>query len=378
MNWTKLAKKYFILKNRYLYYMFYRNYKLRPRGAYPSVGNFKKKHSDTDKVYYEVYPEKTSILKIPQHFIDITSSFIQNKLEAIEPPKYILKVRNGRIFSDFNSIIAILDEENKIIGDVSLDLFLTQSQSIEDSRIFKRKYFHNIRYFNGTVFHILAGGGSYNNYFHWLIDSLSRIHILKESGLFDQVDWFYVPTIQYDFQLDSLKALGIPENKIIESTKYPHIKAETLLSSNHSRSVHKHIHKWIIDFCVKTFPAKNEPKYKSKRYYISRKDANTRKIVNEDAVNELLKSYNVQSIMLSDLSFQEKIDLFAYADLIISLGAAGFVNIMFCREGTKVLELAGDQYVDFKFYYDIAMKRKLDYYHLIGKNIRKTVGNRAS
>lgn len=369
MNIRKLKHLRTAITKRYLNYLVYHNHKFRAKGLYPTVKDFVEKKSGTEKVYFEVYPETISELNVPENLINISSDYIKYELKAAESAKYILKINKGRILSDFTWTHAIFDEDDKIIGDVSLDLFLKEGQTIKDSRILKRKFFPDVHYLKGTVFHTIAGGGSYDNYFHWLIDSLPKIHILKESGLFDQVDWFYVPTIQHDYHIDSLKALGIPEHKIVDGKKYPHIKADVLLASSYCRGPHEHIHKWIIDFYNKEFPPVNKPKFTSKRYFISRKDANTRRIINEDEVSEFLSQYNVETVILSKLNFQEKIDLFAYAELIISYSAAGTTNYIFCKENTKVLELFGDKFIDFRFYYDIAVKRNLDFHYLIGKNV---------
>ncbi|QGY43919.1 DUF563 domain-containing protein [Maribellus comscasis] len=372
MNYKGIKWKTKVFTKKYLYNYIYKNYGFRPKGFYNDVDEYVSKHSEQGKIYYEIYPETISEINIPDNLIKASSSYLDYHLKAKESAKYILKIKNGRILSDLLWTIAVFDEKDKLIGDVSMDLLLDESQTISESRIFKRKYFQNLKYFKGTVFHIIAGGGSYDNYFHWLIDSISKIHLLKESGLFDQVDWFYVPSIEYDYQRDSLKALGVKEEQIIDGKKYPHIKADTLLAPSYARGRNRHIHQWIIDFLKKEFPPKGIPENTARRYFISRKDANTRKIVNEDEVSKLLAQYNIETVVLSKLSFQEKIDLFAYADLIISFSGAGSTNYLFCKEKTKVLELFGDQFVDFRFYYDIAMKENLDFYYFIGENVKKS------
>jgi hypothetical protein len=372
LNYRTLKRKANVFTKKYLYNYLIKNYKYRPKGFYSSVKEYVDEHSDQGKIYYEIYPETISELNIPDDLLKASSNYIDYKFKAKESAKYIVKVKNGRILSDQLWTIAVFDEDDKIISDLSLDLLLNENHPFTESRVFKRKYYQNLQYFSGTVFQIIAAGGSYDNYFHWIIDSIPRIHLLKESGLFDQVDWFYVPAFDFDYQRDSLKALGINKEKIIDGKKYPHIKADILLSPSFARGRHRHINQWIIDFYNKEFPPKAIPAFKSKKYFISRKDAVTRRILNEDEVSELLSEYNIETIVLSKLSFQEKIDLFAYADLIVSFSGAGTTNYLFCKEKTKLLEIFGDQYVDFRFYYDIAMKKNLDFYYFVGKNVAKS------
>ncbi|WP_343335580.1 glycosyltransferase family 61 protein [Draconibacterium aestuarii] len=350
----------------------YHNFSCRPKGVHLTIKDYLQKNTESGKLYYEVYPETISELDIPDSLLKVSSKYLTYYPTITESAKYILKIKNGRILADYFYTTAIFDADDKIIGDVSLDLHLKNGQTLKDSTIFKRKYYPKIDYYKGTVFHTIAGGGSYVNYFHWLIDSISKIHILKKSGLFNEVDWFYVPTTEYDYHIDSLRALGITEHQIIDGRIHPHIKADVLLAPSYSRGKHRHIPQWIVDFFACDFTPRKEPKYKTRKFFISRKDANTRRIVNEDEVSSFLAQYNVETVILSRLTFQEKIDLFANAQLIISLGTAGFTNILFCKGQTTVLELSGDQFVDFRFYYDIAMKKKLDYHYLIGKNINKS------
>ncbi len=369
MNLIWLRRKIQLITRKYLDYVIFYNYKYRAKGCFPAVKDYLHAYSGDDKIYYEVYPETISETEIPEELIRISSSYIKYQLKAKETAKYILKVNRGRLLTDCIWTIGVFDEHDKLIGDLSLDLLLPANHSIKESRMHKRKNFPEVQYFKGTVFYTIAGGGAYENYGHWLIDSFSRLHILKESGLFDQVDWFYVPSIQYDYQLDSLNAFGIPREKIIESEKYPHIKADVLLASSYTRG--PHIPQWTVDFFHREFPPKSIPVVTSKKYFISRKDSAVRTIVNEEDVSQLLAKYGIETIVLSKLSFQEKIDLFAYADLIVSLSGAGLTNFLFCKEGTTVLEIFGDQFVDFSFFYDIAIKRKLDYHFLIANNGKK-------
>ncbi|MGQ8338399.1 glycosyltransferase family 61 protein [Sunxiuqinia sp. A32] len=359
-----------VFTKKVLYHQVYYNYKLRPKGCYLNIKEYISKNPTAEEIYQEIYPEMNSEIQITDVMLKDLSSYITYPLLEKEPAKYILKIKNGRILTDSLWTISIFDDMDKIIGGVSLDLLLKENQSIKDSRVFKRKYFHKVKHFKGTVFHTIAGGGSYINYAHWLVDSFSKLHILKESGFMEKIDWFYVPTIKYDYQLDSLIAFGVPKEKIIDSTYYPHIKADMLIASSYSRGSH-HIPYWIVEFLRNEFPPKNKPAFSSRKFFISRKDSSFRNIVNEDEVATLLLGYGIITVVLSELSFQEKIDLFAYADLIISLSGAGLTNFVFCEENTTVMELFGDQYVDFTFFYDIASKRNLDYHYFIGRNMGK-------
>jgi capsular polysaccharide biosynthesis protein len=64
-----------------------------------------------------------------------------------------------------------------------------------------------------------------------------------------------------------------------------------------------------------------------------------RQIVNEQEVKEFLIKKNFSIIALSDLSFEDQVNLFNHASQIVGLHGAGFANLTFCNPETKVLEL---------------------------------------
>ena len=367
----ELKWKLRVLKKLYIDYWLFHNYNLRPRGYYPTIKHFLAEQENGEQLYHEIYPATSTDLNIPEHYWEITSPYINKDRVGKESAKYILEIKNGRIHTDCFSTIAVFAENNNLIGEVSLDLRLEKGKDIGSSRILKRKYFENIHYLNGTVFPTIAAGGSYINYYHWLIDSISRIHLLKKSGMFHKVDWFYVPSIKYDYQIDSLKLLGIPEEKIVESTKHPHIKADLILAPAYTRGNHYHVLDWAINFIHDQFPPTDLNKFNNGKYYISRKDSSIRTISNEEEVIELLSQYGFKTIVLSKLPFQDKINLFASAEIIISGSGAGLTNLIFCREGTTIIEIFGDKFIDFIHYYALAAKRKLNYHYFLGKNSRE-------
>ena len=73
--------------------------------------------------------------------------------------------------------------------------------------------------------------------------------------------------------------------------------------------------------------------------YISRRDTNNRKMVNEETVENFLESRGFQIIFLTGMSIAEQINHFAHAEKIIGPHGAGLTNIGFCQPGTKLLEI---------------------------------------
>ena len=64
-----------------------------------------------------------------------------------------------------------------------------------------------------------------------------------------------------------------------------------------------------------------------------------RRIVNEEALVEMLLSLDFEIIASEDYSLLEQAQLFHDADVVVGAHGAGLTNILFCRENTKVIEL---------------------------------------
>lgn len=79
-----------------------------------------------------------------------------------------------------------------------------------------------------------------------------------------------------------------------------------------------------------------------KLYYISRRDAAVRRVLNEDRLIELLEAYGVEVVVNADRSMQELAVLFADARCVIGVNGAGMTNTLFCPPGTTVVELSND------------------------------------
>ncbi len=76
------------------------------------------------------------------------------------------------------------------------------------------------------------------------------------------------------------------------------------------------------------------------RIYVTRRNANVRRVKNEKALLEVLSEYNVQPYALEKLSLREQIQLFANAELVISPHGAGLANLVYATAPT-IVELFG-------------------------------------
>ncbi|GGA04320.1 hypothetical protein CYANOKiyG1_16620 [Okeania sp. KiyG1] len=333
----------------------------------------------------------------PIHLGNGIHSLSREKIQTInidfpETPKFVAEVVNGRawIVPQKNNwmicnAIAIINQENQLLAEVSREypgqLPGCDKYDVNNHRFFSTEELPPLEQINGTV--AVLSGLSGNVYFHWMVDILPRIEILRRNGInFEQIDWFLVNSTKQPFQQETLRVLGIPEDKIIESDRYPYIQAKKLIVPSFSGHL-AWAERWVLEFHRQVFLNRSlstvfKDGFKGKknqhnqvfsypeRIYISRNKAKYRRIINEAKLIDLLSQYGFVTIELETISVVEQVALFANAKVIVSPHGSGLTNIMFSSPETTVVELVSPNYIK-HYYWAIAQQLGLKYYYLVGE-----------
>lgn len=212
-------------------------------------------------------------------------------------------------------------------------------------------------------------------YSHWMHDVLGKLIMLKEYNV--EYDWLCV-SFNKKYQKETLLAFGIDLQKIIEPKGLLQlIQADTLIvpSLPACRVMENegvimnfflayYYADWVIDYLRKLFLPLSEKVVRqfSKKVFISRSDASYRIVENEDEIFNLFEQKGFFRYKLSELSVVEQVALFRQAEIIVGAHGSGFVNLIFCNPGTRVVELFQGR-LDLSFFY-IAQQMKLDYQHI--------------
>jgi len=186
------------------------------------------------------------------------------------------------------------------------------------------------------------------NYYHWFVDTLSRLFLIERFHSLDKIDQLLVPPLRYDFHWDSLAAFGFDQSRVFELQPLDCVQFETLLASSPPRGKGSAIvPSWAIDRYNKVLveKAKDTKSVAGKRVYISRRDAPSRMFSNEHEICEFMENRGFDIVELTPLNLWEKIAVFRDADLIVSQTGAGLTNLMFCHPDVKVLELVDERFV---------------------------------
>ncbi|MGC9525761.1 MAG: tetratricopeptide repeat protein [Limnospira sp.] len=218
---------------------------------------------------------------------------------------------------------------------------------------------------DGTV--AVLSGLSGHIYFHWMVDVLPRIELLRRAGVdFDRVDGFVVNSRQLPFQRETLNRLGIPESKMIESDRVPYIQARQLLVPSFA-SPTGWLQPWGLEFLRRTFLQQLEGDAGDypDRIYVSRATARHRRVLNEEEVMAVLNPLGFVRILPEQLSFSQQVALFSRAKVVVGPHGSGLTNLAFCRPGTKALEFISPHY-DRHYYWVISQALGLEHYSITG------------
>ena len=325
------------------------------------------------KVYADYYvdlilPSSFLSLMPDYYYYDVSHVSSYNRLTK-RIDYYVFEISNGYLYTDNIGFIAVNNLNNTVLEDVSFFNRSSEVASINDSRYFRRKFFKKSEKIDGTVVSLLSGGAATWNLYHWFVDSISRIHLLEKSGVIklNQVSKFLVPNYAIEYQIASLRMLGIHKEQIIVAKEDLHVNCTKLISTSNPRGTRSQlIPRWSNDFLRKKFSSiiKDRDKRFGDYIYISRKDSKRRIIVNEGKVEEMLAKYDFQSITLSELTLAERINLFSHAKIVISATGAGLTFLFLCQKGTKVIEIFGGGFVNY-VYCNLAYLNDLEYNYLV-------------
>ncbi|MDB6055291.1 MAG: capsular polysaccharide biosynthesis protein [Verrucomicrobiales bacterium] len=293
--------------------------------------------------------------------------FYQNEINREIWPVFVATIPCARVWGRCGTVIAPNDI---LLTDVSREFGAYGGITGRNHSVNKRFALGKCSLLQGKAAIIGSAGAA--NYHHFLYDTVCRVHALKLAGVFDQIDHFIFDYTGLRFQKESIKLLGIPEEKIIRAndTWKFHIEVESLFIPSLPARLGT-ISPWMVEFLRTTFL--KEKNQTPARLYISRKKAPTRKVANETAVMDFLKSKGFIEFFAEDHSLVETAAYFAAADSVVGVHGSGFANLAFSSSGTRVIDIVAPRHLD-AYYWMITNATHSSYGYLFGKGDRPDEG----
>lgn len=282
------------------------------------------------------------------------------------PGTFVATIPKGQFWLNANQTSnAILTADHQLLGDLSPEFPLLSpghpDKQVSQHSIFALEKLPPIQSIHGTV--AVLSGLKHEMYFHWMFDVLPRLDLLRRSQIdLDRIDYF-LANHQFPFQQETLKMLGIPHTKILESAQP--IQADRLIVPSYPSSP-AWMSRWVCQWLRNIFLSQVETnQVGGDRLYITRQQTANRRIINEVQVIELLSQFGFQTVALESLSVLEQASLLASAEVVISPHGGGLTNTVFCQPGTKIIEIFSPNYV-YPCYWLISNLCQLEYYYLTG------------
>tara|TARA_R100000027_G_scaffold61041_3_gene52145 strand:- start:9366 stop:10484 length:1119 start_codon:yes stop_codon:yes gene_type:complete len=248
---------------------------------------------------------------------------------------FVARVRNGRVLSDRGTV---LTPDHKLLFDVSNQMSVRRDFSkVHLHQANRRNVFPPIQSIEGTVVVLAVAAGG--NYFHWLTEALPRICLLEKSGLgsLSDVDSFVINSGP-PFIAESLEILGIETGRCIAADWNTHIEARELWVPS-LPGVTLNPPAWACEFLRERLLPHRTVSGKGRRLYIRRGQTTRRFVRNEEEIVSLLEDFGFVSIDPGAHSLKDQMGMFAEAEIVIGSHGAALANLLWCKPGTKVLEL---------------------------------------
>jgi len=274
-------------------------------------------------------------------------------------PQFVAILPGGRIVgTDYfdNTHGAVISPDGKLLWDVSVEFTQPDRHSV-----FSLRALPPLARIPGTTA-VLTSSVS-DNYYHWMFDVIVRFELLRLAGI--EPDRYILNRGVRPFQQETLRTLGIPQEKIMECRQDTHLEAERLVVPSMSGYAMLPS-KWACETLRRYFLTGPgiEPAGGYERIYISRSRASNRRVANEHEVAELLKAYGFRFVSLESLPVSRQAAIFAAAQVVVAPHGAGLTNLVFCSPGTKVIELFSPDHSNDCYWY-ISRQMNLDYRYCI-------------
>ncbi len=187
--------------------------------------------------------------------------------------------------------------------------------------------------------HLLIANSEQANYGHYLLDMVPLIHLGARIRA-PMLTWTLRP-----WQRALIARLDVPEDLIREIRPRPALIEHAIVSNRHSGATSQNAHPQHRDAfaAILANVRKAAPGVETaKRLLVCRSLANSRNLLNRAEMIAALKPLGFAAIQPETLSFDEQALTFAGAEIIVTEFGAAMANVMFCRPGTKVVEIIAE------------------------------------
>ena len=189
----------------------------------------------------------------------------------------------------------------------------------------------------------------FDNHSHWLSAHLPKLVLLRDRGLLDPAT-LVLPERRPALVDDGLRALGLDPTacRVLPDDAVLGARSLTVVASDR-------FHPDLLRAArAALVPAAAAP---TGGVLVSRRAARGRRLLEEEAMGPMLARHGIAPVAMERLDFAAQAALMAGATALVAPHGAGLTNMLFCRAGMPVVEIADPDYPNPNFY---AMAAALD------------------
>lgn len=244
-----------------------------------------------------------------------------------------------------------------------LPLSLLQQIRLKTSFLLKKKIKHT-----EPVLSIMHG--YYNNFYHFSLECLVRIFLLKDH-LKNNNAKILLPKGLKSYHYEWLELLGL-QDQVIMAEHNTVIMSEKLITCNfpaNSSNYHQEILKDFRNWVLSKINLK-ENNHDHKKIFIGRKNEIRRKITNIEQVKKITNQYGYKYIEMEDFTLEEQIKIVQASTHIVGIHGAALSHLIFAHKNTKVIEIINIDF-HFHFYEKMCLALKIKYSSLLSEQTKK-------
>ena len=175
------------------------------------------------------------------------------------------------------------------------------------------------------------------NFYHWMMDGVARVDLFRRAGFaWDAVDRVLIPGFRSETSRRVIAALGLPAERIIRPGRGDQFECEELWqpSPPGSRRVTA---PWAVAFHRELLPPP-DPAGPPARVFLARRGS--RSLIDQEVFAARLGREGFEFLEADD--FDRLRARLAVATHVVGVHGAALTNLLYCRPGTRVLELLSD------------------------------------
>lgn len=178
------------------------------------------------------------------------------------------------------------------------------------------------------------------NNFHWFFDCLARLYLVLETER-EPIN-IIMRRDMAPYQLDTLAFVlkAYPRADVVYIGKHEKWQVEefvlpSFVTNAQSGYLPRTVADWLRHQVWQGYGVVQ--KGPSKRIYISRAKARTRRVLNEQALIPVLQRFGFEIVRAEELAYRQQVQLFYTAEVVVAPHGAGLTNLLFAEQ-CQVLE----------------------------------------